>query len=275
MTYNSSCPVCQNTEALKLIRWNQYSIIHCNRCELDYCAEMVEKEIGGDSSPVNSRGVKMMAEIFHRTNEIANLFVIKRKNIYESLLKRNCSQILEVGCGPGVFYKPWSNLDVKWTGIDINPYWKEFGEKNGVPISNNPIHSLKTKYDVIMAHQVIEHVEDPIIFMKNIKALLNPGGIVHLELPNQSSLMARLRKISSIISNDYGFIQPPMHLRAYHEKTIEYLFNIMNFKSKMIFVCGNTDKTWGQVREYDLLQKLMFHFSGKIGLGSLLMGVLN
>ena len=95
-----------------------------------------------------------------------------------------------------------------------------------------------------MAHQVIEHVEDPIIFMKNIKALLNPGGIVHLELPNQSSLMARLRKISSIISNDYGFIQPPMHLRAYHEKTIEYLFNIMNFKSKRFIQWINEEKIW-------------------------------
>ena len=52
-----------------------------------------------------------------------------------------------------------------------------------------------------MAHQVIEHVEDPIVFMKDIKALLNPGGIVHLELPNQISLTARLRKISSIPFN--------------------------------------------------------------------------
>ena len=29
-----------------------------------------------------------------------------------------------------------SNLNVQWTGIDINPYWKKFGEKNKVPILN-------------------------------------------------------------------------------------------------------------------------------------------
>ena len=37
---------------------------------------------------------------------------------------KKCENILEVGCGPGVFYKPWSDLDVQWTGIDINPYWR-------------------------------------------------------------------------------------------------------------------------------------------------------
>ena len=38
--------------------------------------------------------------------------------------------VLEVGCGPGVFYKPWVELNVNCTGIDINPIWKKFGKEN-------------------------------------------------------------------------------------------------------------------------------------------------
>tara|TARA_B100000686_G_C16358524_1_gene746516 strand:- start:323 stop:745 length:423 start_codon:yes stop_codon:yes gene_type:complete len=133
--------------------------------------------------------------------------------------------------------------------------------------------SIQNKFDVIMAHQVIEHVEDPIKFLKSIKKLLRPGGIIHLELPNQFSFSARLRKISPKISYDYGFIQPPMHLRAYCKKTIKYLFNSIDLQSKMIFVCANTDRIWGQVREYNLARRFFYTFSGKIGMGSLLIGI--
>lgn len=273
MNYNSVCPVCSNRDQLNSSKWGDYNVIHCNNCELDYCGEMNEKEIGGDSSPVNLQGIKMMSDVFYKTSDLAMVFASKRKKIYETFLSRPCKKVLEVGCGPGVFYKPWRDLNVDWTGTDINSYWKDFGEKNGVPISNESIDSMINKYDVVLAHQVIEHVEDPIKFMKTISGLLKPGGIIHLELPNQSSLTARLRKISSSFSYDYGFIQPPMHLRAYSEKTINYLYKRLNLSSKMIFVCGNTDRTWGQVREYNFIQKCLYNISDTLGMGSLLIGL--
>ena len=47
---------------------------------------MIEKEIGGNSSPVNSSGIKMMSDIFHKTNDLAMILASKRKSIYEKLL---------------------------------------------------------------------------------------------------------------------------------------------------------------------------------------------
>ena len=273
MDYNYLCPVCNKSKGLRRFKWGQYHLIHCAICELDYCGEMIEKEKGGDSSPVDLPGIEMMSKVFHKTEKLAKSFTIKRKLSYEKLLNRDCDNVLEVGCGPGVFYKPWNQLNVDWFGTDINSFWKKFGEKNGVPISNQSIDSIKDKFDVVMAHQVIEHVEDPLTFMKIIKSLLKPRGIIHLELPNQFGLSARLRKISPKFSHDYGFIQPPMHLRAYSKKTIRYLFDSLGLKSQMVFVCGNTDKIWGQVRDYSLLQQFYFTFSGKIGMGSLLIGI--
>jgi len=273
MAHNISCPVCKNQNKLHSFNWNNFSVTHCDYCNLDFCEKMVEKEVGGDSSPVPKGGIEMMSNSFFKTNKLAMNFVSKRKMVYDELLSRNCSKVLDIGCGPGVFYKPWSQLNIEWEGIDINPYWSKFGKENKIPISNQPIDSIAEKFDVITAHQVIEHVNDPVEFMKSIKTLLNPGGIIHLELPNQNSLTAKLRKISSIISYDYGFIQPPMHLRAYHKETIKFLFDCLNLEPIMLFDCGNTDLTWGQVRNYNLIQKLIYGFSGRIGMGSLLIGV--
>jgi len=271
--HNIPCPVCKNQNNLHSFKWNDFSVTHCQNCNLDFCKEMIQKEVGGDSSPVHKEGIDMMSSSYFKTKKLAMDFVSKRKIIYDKLLSRNCRKVLDIGCGPGVFYNPWRQLNIEWKGIDINPYWSRFGQENKIPISSKPINSFAEKFDVVTAHQVIEHVNDPISFMKNIKGLLNPGGIIHLELPNQNSLTAKLRKISSRISYDYGFIQPPMHLRAYHKETIKYLFESLNLESIMLFNCGNTDLTWGQVRNYRLIQKLIYGFSGKIGMGSILIGL--
>ena len=271
--YKICCPICSLSNKLEKFEWNQYDVIHCKNCDLDYCSEMIEKEVGGDSSPVHMEGINMMADVFFKTGDLANNYAKKRKKIYEQILGKKCINILEIGCGPGVFYKSWETLKVNWTGIDINPYWKKFGEDNNIPIFNTSTESISKKFDVIMAHQVIEHVEDPLSFMKNIKLMLNPGGLIHLELPNQDSFTSKLRRISSTISYDYGFIQPPMHLRAYRQKTIKYLFNNLDLEPKMVFTCSNNDRIWGQVRDYNFNQKLIFTLAGKIGLGSLLIGL--
>jgi hypothetical protein len=64
-----------------------------------------------------------------------------------------------------------------------------------------------------------------------------------------------------------------MHLRAFREKTIYRLFKNFNLDTKMVFTCGNTDKTWGQVRDYSLFQKSLYSITGGLGFGSLLIGM--
>jgi len=274
MNYSNKCPICLiSTNELETILWSDYKIIHCKTCTLKYCSSMIEKEIGGDSSPVHKEGIEMMAATLNKTKELARNYVNRRIPFFESLLKRKCNNILEVGCGAGVFYNPLKESSIEWNGIDINPYWELFGEKNNIPILNKPLDQIEKKYDVILAYQVLEHVESPIPFMENIISKLNPGGIVHLELPNQNSFNSRIRQISPLISKDYGFIQPPMHLRAYQKKTIEHMFKTVGLKTKNIFVCGNNDKTWGQVRSYNLFQRTLYTLTGKIGYGSLLIGI--
>lgn len=48
-------------------------------------------------------------------------------------------------------------------------------------------------FDLITAIEVIEHVESPIGFLRNIGQLLAPGGVAVLTTPNVDSLPARLK----------------------------------------------------------------------------------
>ena len=113
-------------------------------------------------------------------------------------------------------------------------------------------------------------MEKPDEFVKMIKEVLKPGGLLHLELPNNKSLTSKIRQISPKLSKDFGFIQPPMHLRAFSKKSLSYLLNQNNFNTINVFTCGNNDSTWGQVRKYSTFQKMTFSFSALINSGSIL-----
>ena len=267
---NVVCPSCKSQKNFKQILWNDYSVYMCKTCELFFCKDIILKEKGGDSSPVNHSGIEMMKEAYFKTNKIANDYAKRRVVIYENFLNKKCEKILEVGCGPGVFSEPMKKINIDWRGIEINPFWIDFGKKNNLPISNENIQDIKTKFDVVCAHQVIEHIEDPVIFLENIRNSLKKGGVLHLELPNHNSFTSKLRRLSPKISYDYGFIQPPMHMRAYTKNSISYIVENNGFKIEKIFILSNNDKTWGQVRNYSLFQKIFFDLTGVFKQGSLI-----
>jgi len=53
--------------------------------------------------------------------------------------------------------------------------------------------SFPEPYDAVIAVEVIEHVESPIAFLRNVSALLKPGGIAVLTTPNMDNIPARLK----------------------------------------------------------------------------------
>ena len=265
------CLICEKNKTLSSFYWRKIEIYHCKYCDIDFCANMIEIE--GNSSPVHMDGIKMMENSFFITNSLADSYAKKRIVIYENLLERKCENILDIGCGPGVFFDPYNSLSINWQGLEVSPFWIKFGKKNKIPIINDKIENIKRTFDVITAHQVLEHVKEPNEFINNVKNILNPGGIIHFELPNNKSFSSQFRKLSPYLSKDYGFIQPPMHMRAYSERTIDFLFKKHELQIEKIFTCSNNDSTWGQVRSYRLLQKAFYSATGFINKGSLLIGI--
>ena len=268
-----NCLICTEKNAIKSFEWNDYTVHNCKNCELTFCMDMIQKEELGSSSPVNKAGTEMMENSYYKTFSIATAYAKKRVNEYEKIMKRKCKNILEIGCGPGVFFDPLSKIGINWRGLEINPHWINFGKKNKIPIIQNNISKISDKFDIITAHQVLEHVEDPNSFILELKEKLNPGGLIHFELPNQNSLTSKIRRISEKFSYDYGFIQPPMHLRAYTGKTLRLYFEKYNLEVVKIFTCSNNHKKWGQVRNYTTFQKFFYSMSGFLGAGSLLIGI--
>jgi 2-polyprenyl-3-methyl-5-hydroxy-6-metoxy-1,4-benzoquinol methylase len=93
--------------------------------------------------------------------------------------------LLEIGFGPGYMLKAAMNYGLSVYGFEVNKYCVEFAQSN---LNVNCEHGLLTsnhkfKYDLIVANQVFEHLENPRDLFSTMVSKLNPDGCIYLSVP--------------------------------------------------------------------------------------------
>ena len=111
----------------------------------------------------------------------------------------NC---LDVGCGGGILSEKLKRLGANVTGIDASEtaikVAKEHSEKSRLEINYKCIttseilklnkKSVQDKFDLVVASEVIEHVNNRKLFLSDISNLCRTGGVVVFTTINNSLL---------------------------------------------------------------------------------------
>jgi SAM-dependent methyltransferase len=96
-------------------------------------------------------------------------------------------RLLDAGCGAGGFLKFAEKAGWTVSGLDASEaavrYSVETLRLNAALADLNRYELPQKSYDVIWAFHVLEHLSDPIHFLKSVAAALEPGGIFYLGLP--------------------------------------------------------------------------------------------
>lgn len=95
--------------------------------------------------------------------------------------------LLEVGCGDGKFLLIAKKMFEECTGIEPQAVFRNEYEKNGlyvIPEYLNSRTQLDRKYDVVVARQTFEHVDNPTELFVAMVDACEEDGIIMLEIPN-------------------------------------------------------------------------------------------
>lgn len=100
-------------------------------------------------------------------------------------------RVLDYGCGDCASLLELRALGAEPYGVEVDPNVRELAEALGVRVHVGPLSELSErdgKFDAITLSQVIEHVTDPEMLLRELHARLKPGGRLVLTTPNSRSL---------------------------------------------------------------------------------------
>ena len=130
----------------------------------------------------------------------ARIKFIKEKLISHFKLEPNIEKplqklkILDIGCGGGLLCEPLSRLGAKMTGVDASNNNIEVAKLHSkeMNLDIKYIHSspenlnLQNEFDVILNMEVIEHVSNINLFIKNCSKFIKKNGIMFVATINKN-----------------------------------------------------------------------------------------
>lgn len=144
-------------------------------------------------------------------------------NRISPFVKQGC-KLLEIGVGSGSFLAYARKRALNVMGCDLSKaICQDVQKRLNIPMFNGFVANLpkKPQYDVAVMNHVLEHVDNPLNFLKDVCSRLNNNGLLHVVVPNVASWDAVLP----------GWVSyEPYHLTYFTPETLRQVLEKAGFK---------------------------------------------
>lgn len=185
---SSHCPLCRARDFVPF----RFGLLRCAGCGLVVdpaifltgSAEAINEAAFGDGYEIARSFWVRMFEASKNRRYLANL---RRAGV-------TVGKLLEVGVGTGSFLRAARDAGFDVEGCDLSSSLCQRVQQNtGITVHNVALDQLpRAAYDVVAMHHVLEHVADPVAFLRAARERLKPNGVLHLAVPNVACWEARL-----------------------------------------------------------------------------------
>jgi SAM-dependent methyltransferase len=141
--------------------------------------------------------------------------------------------VLDIGCATGALLAHLEQRGWQACGVEISPS-AEYARNRGLDVRGLPLeenHFPAESFDLILASHLIEHLNDPESFVREVFRLIKPCGRFFVTTPNIAGFQAKLFKSrwrSAIFD----------HLYLFSKKTLKALLARAGFKIESLHTWG-------------------------------------
>ncbi len=224
----------QSHEGPRLARVTEFDVIDCQTCGFRHAVPLPGPECLVETYR-EAYYSKEKPTFLTRSGEDqawAELAQSDRLEIFERVLWPERRRLLDIGCGPGFFLK--TAKDRGWQAKGIEPSRQAAGHARdlGLDITEgffgpDTAPSLG-RFDAVHLNNVLEHLPDPIGLVALARDLLDPGGLICVNVPNDFSpfQIAGRKEVGA----GPWWLVPPHHLNYFDFESATRFLEKLGFK---------------------------------------------
>jgi len=182
-----------------------------------------------DGSQLTAQGRVVHGEYSNILNEIDGMISPARRGRSERTL-------LDIGCNTGLFLKAAKDGAWRETGVEISRTMVDLARRmygvNALSGDWVPI-AYPEKFDAIYCSHVIEHIPDPSAWMRRMREVLRPDGVICISVPNFLSIDRRYKRLLKRLGlrrDRWQAWQTPDHLYEPCEPSMRAFFEREGFE---------------------------------------------
>ena len=216
----TSCLVCDGTHAEQRFVQRGYPVFRCSGCGLEFVA------------PIPSPSE--LADYYHRGYAVPleRYAAAGHRNIARIVdLERWCparGRLLELGASYGHSLALARDRGWDVVGVELSPTASAHARSHfGLTVFNCDLADAPLadgRFDAVIGWHVLEHVRNPKDQLLRLAALLKPGGMLGLRVPNIESFGAR------VAGQWWPWMCPPAHLWFFSSATLPRLLRSCGFE---------------------------------------------
>lgn len=198
------CPICKSKETTKVcsdftgyVEGTDYDILECETCNTQFISmeklntKLYDIIYSNKNTPGYDRYLAYAKKVKNHMNPLR--FLSEAESAYYPIhhVLTNAKpglEILEVGCGYGYLTYALNQMGHHAIGIDISKNAINYAKSNfGNHFQLSSLADFKTnqKFDIIVATELIEHLDNPAGFIHGCVNLLKDGGKILLTTPKK------------------------------------------------------------------------------------------
>jgi SAM-dependent methyltransferase len=144
--------------------------------------------------------------------------------------KNSKVRVLDVGCARGELGGKFiNNLKIEFNGIEPFETDAKIATTIGYKVWTEKIETalpkINTKFEIIIAGDVLEHLEHPKNILDNLIEKTTPGGILIISTPNIAHMIVRINLLFGRFDYTERGILDKTHLRFFTRKTFKKLID--------------------------------------------------
>jgi 2-polyprenyl-3-methyl-5-hydroxy-6-metoxy-1,4-benzoquinol methylase len=191
------CPLCgSDRRDFPFLLHEPYRVARCVECEFHYLyPRLIESAMQAAyrESSYYEGGACGYADTSYTAQEFALRATFKR--LLQNLAIRGLTggDLLEIGCGYGYLLDEARSFFERRVGTDFSPEGADIARATGAEVFVGGIEQVpsEAKFACVIGTQLIEHVYEPLSFVKGLAGHTKPGGHIILATPDIGGVLRK------------------------------------------------------------------------------------